>query len=163
MVFMFPNCASMVSHWVVSYRTSCIFRVCSDLPSNQLGVLTRDVDQIVQGIGYFAWGPVTLVGLSHDYRNLSSWLDAELDPARAEEFWATEEYCIDGNANVFTNSDTCQYFTRGCDGWADEIPQTAIREGAVMGLRSTPIAPWYLYTVCGPAQNLESEMRLTNS
>lgn len=116
--------------------------------------LIQPADQIREGIGYFAWGPVTLVGLSHDYRNLSTWLDAELNPDRAEEFWATEEYCIDGNANVFTNSDTCQYFTRGCDGWSDEIPQTAIREGAVMGLRATPIAPWYLYSVgVFPSQN----------
>jgi hypothetical protein len=75
-------------------------------------------------------------------------LDSELDPNRAEEFWATEEYCIDGNANVFTNADTCQYFTNGCANWGDEIPQNALRSGAVMGLRGTPIAPWYLYTVC---------------
>jgi hypothetical protein len=90
---------------------------------------------------------VTFVGLSHDYRNLSTWLDENLNPATADAFWATETYCIDGNANIYTTIDTCDYFTRGCDAWLDDVPATTLQEGAVMGTRSTPIAPWYLYEV----------------
>ncbi|KIW05742.1 hypothetical protein, variant [Verruconis gallopava] len=99
--------------------------------------------------GYFAWGPVTFVGLSHDYRNLSTWLDENLNPSTADAFWATETYCIDGNANVFTNIDTCNYFTQGCESWNDDIPMQTLQEGAVMGMRATPIAPWYLYETVG--------------
>ena len=88
-----------------------------------------------------------MVGLSHDYRNLSTWLDENLDPTKAEAFWATETYCIDGNANTYTTVDTCDYFTNGCANWDDPIPQEALRDGAVMGNKATPIAPWYLYTV----------------
>lgn len=115
-------------------------------------------NQIRQGIGYFAWGPVTLVGLSHDYRNLSDWLDQNLDPNQAEAFWATETYCIDGNANVYTTVDTCSYFTNGCTNWDDPIPQNALVDGAVMGGKATPIAPWYLYTTVG---DLTSPYQLT--
>jgi hypothetical protein len=93
--------------------------------------------------GYYAWGPEVYAGLSHDYRNLSDWLDQNLIPETAEQFWATETYCIDGNADVYTFVDTCNYFTRGCDGWGDPIPsevlQTAGKRHHFGALRQTLI------------------------
>ncbi|KIW00233.1 uncharacterized protein PV09_08126 [Verruconis gallopava] len=100
---------------------------------------------IREGTGYFAWGPITLVGLSHDYPQLSSWLDENLIPEKAADFWLAETLSIQGIADKYTTIPTCSYFTRGCDAWSDEIPSSILYNSTTMGIHSTPKAPWYLY------------------
>lgn len=102
-------------------------------------------NQIRQGIGYFAWGVISFVGLSHDFPELSNWLDQNLKPELAEDFWLAETLSIEGIAAKYTNINTCDYFIRGCDAWNDAIPSTILYQYTTNGITSTPKAPWYLY------------------
>ena len=105
------------------------------------------LDLIRTGQGMFRWGPVAFAGLSHDYPELATWLDANLVPERAAEFWQVETMCIEASSQFYANRNTCEYFTRGCAAWDDEIPARILREATTMGLQATPSAPWYLYAV----------------
>jgi hypothetical protein len=95
----------------------------------------------------FRWGPVAYAGISHDFPELSAWLEQNLKPERAEEFWNVEKLCIEASSTFYAQHNTCDYFIRGCAALDDELPSTILRNTATMGLQGTPSAPWYLYEV----------------
>jgi hypothetical protein len=48
-------------------------------------------------------------------------LDDNLKPEFAEEFWSAETLSIQQITDKFIPIWTCDYFTRGCDAWDDQI------------------------------------------
>lgn len=89
--------------------------------------------------------PPTMLGLSHDYNNLSNWLTENLIPQKAAVYRMGDKRCVDGNKN-YTNTDMGQYYKKG---YADSINNPIVKSVAfatgVQGLRSTPKIPWYIY------------------
>ena len=116
--------------------------------SMSVRLLLTFTDLIRSGQGMFRWGPVAFVGLAHDYPELATWLDQNLVPETAAEFYNVENLCIEASSQFYGARNTCNYFTRGCAAWDDEIPARILREATTMGLQATPTAPWYLYAVC---------------
>jgi hypothetical protein len=111
-----------------------------------------------------------MLGLAHDYQNLSQWLSEHLRPDRAAQYRLGEESCISGYAN-FTNQDLGQYFTKGYNVVYEKTPADVMRSTGslllfqhrllaanetkgTMGERSTPTIPWYLYHVCLHLKNV---------
>lgn len=91
-------------------------------------------ETIRRGEGYNAWGVITFVGLSHDYPQFSTWLDDNLKPEFAEEFWSAETLSIQGITDKFIPIPTCDYFIRGCDAWDDEIVVSIMRNSSKSSL-----------------------------
>jgi hypothetical protein len=72
------------------------------------------------------FGPPTLIGLSHDYKNLSNWIDDNLKPETAAEFRIPEKACF-GSFYGFDNHDTGLYFKRGFESIHDPVPDSVIK------------------------------------
>lgn len=95
----------------------------------------------------FRWGPVAYVGLAHDFPEMVTWLDAELKPERADEFWNVEHLCVQASSDFYGQVNTCDYFTRGCEALDDEVPSGLLLNNTIAGQRDTPTVPLYLYEV----------------
>jgi hypothetical protein len=67
-----------------------------------------------------------MLGLAHDYQNLSQWLSEHLRPDRAAQYRLGEESCISGYTN-FTNQDLGQYFTNGYNVVYEKTPADVMR------------------------------------
>jgi hypothetical protein len=87
-----------------------------------------------------------MLGFSHDYANLSQWLDENLVPANADDFRKREKECIISEF-MFASKDMGKYFKRGIESLSDPIPASVVQSAGVMGQHGTPKAPWYLYEV----------------
>lgn len=89
--------------------------------------------------------PPVMLGLSHDYKNLSNYLDEHLLPEMAPAYRLGDQRCVDGNKN-FTNTDMGRYWRNG---YSASIHNPTVQSVAfatgVQGLRSTPTIPWYIY------------------
>jgi hypothetical protein len=72
------------------------------------------------------FGPPTLIGLSHDYKNLSDWIDDNLKPETAAEFRVPEKACF-GSFYGFDSQDTGKYFKRGFESIHDPVPDSVIK------------------------------------
>jgi len=88
-----------------------------------------------------------VLGLSHDYRNLSNWLKENLVPSKEKKFRESENKCMLGSWFV-GEKDIGSYFKRGLNSLLnDDVPWDVVRDSGIMGLRGTPKSPWYLYSV----------------
>jgi hypothetical protein len=93
-------------------------------------------------------GIPTILGLAHGYKSLSQWLDENLKLETKAEFKAAETQCFISNQILYSNSSFDGYFKRGQQSLlSDEVPLTAIRTAGILGNRSPPQVPWYLYGV----------------
>jgi hypothetical protein len=70
--------------------------------------------------------PPGLLGMSHDYKNLSMWLDENLVPSTAAEFRKAESQCFDSNA-MFSGRDIGKYFKGGWDSVFSPIPNSVVQ------------------------------------
>jgi hypothetical protein len=61
---------------------------------------------------------------------LSTWLDENLKPEYAADFWLAETLSIANISAKYTDIVTCDYFIRGCDAWDDEIPSRILHEAS---------------------------------
>ncbi|KAF2423431.1 LIP-domain-containing protein, partial [Tothia fuscella] len=93
-------------------------------------------------------GPPTILGVAHDFKNLSNWLDENLVPSLAAQYKSGDDSCISG-LKQFENQDMGQYFKRGYRSIYDAVPQSVLGTTGTMGQRSTPKIPWYLYHAIG--------------
>ncbi|TID27566.1 hypothetical protein E6O75_ATG00333 [Venturia nashicola] len=90
--------------------------------------------------------PPALLGLSHDYPNMSTWLTENLIPETAAEFRKADSQCFDSNEKQFAFQDIGKYFKRGWRSILDDpVPRSVMHSGATMGARAVPNVPWYLY------------------
>ena len=67
---------------------------------------------------------------------MSDWLDQNLIPEFATEFWGAENMSVADIAAYFTDIVTCDYFTRGCDSWDDPVPKRVLREAGEFAILS---------------------------
>ncbi|QDS76000.1 hypothetical protein FKW77_004607 [Venturia effusa] len=114
------------------------------------GGLVPNITALVDEQSYVAGeraflSPPVLLGLAHDYKNLSDFINENLVPEKAAAYKAGEKRCVDGNKN-FTNTDMNQYYKKD---YAmilhDPFVSTVARATGIQGLRSTPKIPWYIY------------------
>lgn len=107
-----------------------------------LGGIAPDLTTMVNGSVYAA--VPAMLGISHDFKNLSEWIDANILPWRAEEFRKAETQCM-GAKTDYGKGNIGQFFKRGLESiLSDETPASIVRQVGVMGKRATPTAPWYL-------------------
>jgi len=114
-----------------------------------IGGLTANLTDSIRvptSYNYAYLGIPTTLGLAHGYKNLSQWLNENLKPETKAEFMAAETQCFISNEKFYSNSSFDNYFKRGRQSLlSDEAPLAAIRAAGVLGNRSTPRVPWYLY------------------
>lgn len=91
--------------------------------------------------------PPAILGQSHDYKNMSKWLDENLIESLAPEFRKAESQCFNSNT-IYQNQDMGKYFKNGFNSLRfDEVPNSVMKWAGTMGLRGTPKVPWYLHSV----------------
>jgi hypothetical protein len=73
-------------------------------------------------------GPPTLLGLAHDYKNMSDWLDEELIPATASTFRIPETSCFYSYYR-FDEKDTGVFFKNGFRAILAPVPHSVIEYG----------------------------------
>jgi hypothetical protein len=73
-----------------------------------------------------SFGPPVMLGLSHDFSNLSQWLDNNLVPERATEYRQAEHSCYEGNSK-YSNKDIGSYFKNGYDSVFEAVPASVLR------------------------------------
>lgn len=74
--------------------------------------------------------PPALLGLSHDYPNMSTWIAEELIPETAAEFRKADSQCFDSNEAQFAYKDIGTYFKRGLNSIVnDPVPRSVMHSG----------------------------------
>ena len=81
--------------------------------------LTRLLANPSLGYGHFT--AMSFLGLSHDYANLSRWLDDNLVPENAAEFRKAEQQCFNANY-MFQEQPISRYLKRGQQSLLDPVP-----------------------------------------
>jgi hypothetical protein len=94
------------------------------------------------------FGPPVILGLSHDFANLSLWMNNSLVAANEHEYRQAEHHCFDSNS-LYSYQDLGKYYTKGYGALQEEIPRSVVATAGTMGHRSTPTIPWYLYEALG--------------
>jgi Secretory lipase len=90
-----------------------------------------------------------MLGLAHDYANLSDWMNANLNPNHEVEWRRAESQCLTSNFGEFQNLSMARYFKRGYPSFRDAVPASVLRWGGEMGVRGTPKAPLFVYQNTG--------------
>lgn len=74
--------------------------------------------------------PPAILGLSHDYPNMSTWIAENLIPETSAEFRKADSQCFDSNAELFSYQDIGKYFKRGWDSLLnDPVPNSVMHSG----------------------------------
>lgn len=94
------------------------------------------------------FGPPVILGLSHDFANLSLWMNNSLVKSNEEEYRKAEHHCFDSNS-LYSYQDLGKYYTKGYGALQESIPRSVIASAGTMGNRATPTIPWYLYEALG--------------
>ena len=90
--------------------------------------------------------PPGLLGISHDYQNLSTWIDENVKPDMRDQLFKTDSQCVLSNTLQFSYTNIGDYFKNGVNSILyDEIPNSALYWAGTMGLRGTPRASLPLY------------------
>jgi hypothetical protein len=84
--------------------------------------------------------PPSLLGMSHDYDNLKSWLKENLVPELEPEFRKTESQCFSSNT-MYSNQSMGKYFKRGLKSLYDPVPRGVME---ITGMSGPAIALWTL-------------------
>jgi hypothetical protein len=90
------------------------------------------------------FGPPVMLGLSHDFANLSMWMNQSLVPENEAEYRKAEHHCFDSNS-LYSYQDLGKYYKKGYNSLSEPIPRSVVATAGTMGYRSTPTIPWYLY------------------
>jgi hypothetical protein len=77
------------------------------------------------------FGPPTILGLSHDYANLSRWLDENLIPETAADFRRPEHSCFKSYYD-YDNRDMGVYLKRGFKSIRDPVPNSVINNAGMI-------------------------------
>jgi hypothetical protein len=113
--------------------------------------------------------PPALIGLSHDYKNMSEWLDKSLKPDKKEFFWKTATQCYDTNWEDYAGMKVGDFFIKGQDALLEELPISVFNSAcksislrirlflmvpAMMGTVGTPDVPLYIFEVCSISRSV---------
>ena len=72
------------------------------------------------------FGPTVVLGIAHDYKNFSQWLDQNLIPEKASIYRKPEHQCFDSN-DMFAFMDLNQFYKRGYKSLRDPLPNHVLR------------------------------------
>jgi hypothetical protein len=72
------------------------------------------------------FGPPTILGLSHEYANLSRWLDENLKPEMTSVFRSPEHSCF-ASYYELDNKDSGIYLKNGFQSIQDPVPASVIK------------------------------------
>jgi hypothetical protein len=119
-----------------------------------LGGLTPNVTNVLRSTNHsmFSWRSFAgLNGLAKAYPNISAFLQQNLMPTKAAEFYSINNLCSnDSQAEKrLSYQDVATYFQGGFSALEQPVPQSVITWGATMGKRSTPTVPLYVYKAIG--------------
>ncbi|KAF2398657.1 LIP-domain-containing protein [Trichodelitschia bisporula] len=108
-----------------------------------------------------SFGPPIILGMSHDYKNLSDWLKENVIPGQEAALRKADYQCFDSN-EAYARTELGIYFKRTYQSLMDDpVPQSVFYWGGVQGLRAVPKVPWYLYeTIWDDASPVELTDRL---
>lgn len=87
--------------------------------------------------------PPGLIGISHDYQNLSEWISANVVPSMSAKLYETNNLCIAAADLLYSFENIQTYFTSNV--LTAEVPSTVFSGTGIMGMRSTPKIPMYIY------------------
>lgn len=87
--------------------------------------------------------PPGLLGISHDYQNLSEWISDNVKPSMRSELYEADNLCIAAADLMYAFQNLSNYFN--ADLFTAEVPSTVFSGTGVMGMRSTPTIPMYIY------------------
>jgi hypothetical protein len=74
--------------------------------------------------------PITYLGLSHDYANLSRWLDENLVPEHAADFRKAEQQCYNSNY-MYANQTVDMYLKGGQKSLLDPVPLSVMNNAGI--------------------------------
>lgn len=80
--------------------------------------------------------PSSILGISHDYPNLTNWLNHELVPEYEAEFRKAEKTCFDGN-DIYKNKDIGKYLKRGLTSLYEPMPLSVLEMAGMQELSKT--------------------------
>jgi hypothetical protein len=83
------------------------------------------------GVEWSMFMPPVLLGLSHDYSNLSKWLDENLVPEHAAEFRKAEKQCFSSNYE-YEKRNMNMYFKRGVSSLLDPVPLSVFNSAGML-------------------------------
>jgi hypothetical protein len=72
------------------------------------------------------FGPTVVLGIAHDYKNFSQWLDQNLIPEKASIYRKPEHQCFDSN-DMFAFMNLNQFYKRGYKSLRDPLPNQVLR------------------------------------
>jgi hypothetical protein len=76
--------------------------------------------------------PPSILGLAHDYANLSAWLDENLVPETAADFRQSDRQCYVSNVETFRYMDLGKYLKRGFASIFDPIPASVLTSAGML-------------------------------
>ncbi|GAB1216545.1 hypothetical protein ATERTT37_005761 [Aspergillus terreus] len=117
-----------------------------------LGGLTPNVSSVLETINNSSFTGLAFSGIygqAKAYPNLTTWLDQNLLPEKADKFWAAANSCLSGAGDVGGNEDMYTYFKNGKESFYDPVPQSMFHYSGQMGIRDTPTVPLFVYKAVG--------------
>lgn len=137
---------SLASEWAAELQPSYAPEL--NFAGVALGGLIPNITSVLGTInkGLFAGlGPAGILGLTHAYPDLATYVDSNLDPAKAADFKKTESICLDEDILDYALQDLFSYFTVGEAILNDPIPQAVLAATGQMGTHGTPKMPIFIY------------------
>ncbi|KAF2427791.1 LIP-domain-containing protein [Tothia fuscella] len=116
-----------------------------------VGGITPNVTFLMETANGKPWsmfGPPTVMGLSHEFSNLSHWLDENLLPDKAAEFRRVENQCFRSFYDM-QNIDFGGYLRGGLSAFLTGVPLSVMEHAGIQGMHGTPRIPWYLFHSAG--------------
>jgi hypothetical protein len=118
-----------------------------DIAGAAIGGISANITAILVEINnswYTAFSPPTILGIAHDYPEISDWLKENLVPENEADFRKSEHQCAMANMEQYKDLNMDRYFKNGYKSLTDKTGPIIEKVG-VMGLRSTPKIPWFLF------------------
>jgi hypothetical protein len=84
--------------------------------------------------------PSSILGIAHDYPNLTTWLNQELAPEHEAEFRKAEKTCFDGN-EIYKNQDIGKFFKRGLNSLYEPMPLSVLELAGMKGISKCSMTP----------------------
>lgn len=145
---------ALASEWAVELQPTYAPEL--NFSGAALGGLTPNVTNVVLHVnGHdFSWlNFAGINGLTHAYPDALAYIEGDLVPEKADEFYSINYKCTYPNeSNVETNlsnQDISPYFKNGLAFLQAPVIADVILNGTMMGRRSTPTTPLYVYKAIG--------------
>lgn len=89
--------------------------------------------------------PTGILGLTHGYPQLHTFVYEHLIPATADYFQRPLSQCLNADSSDFANQDIFSYFDLGDEVFNQPVVQAVLNETGLMGIHGTPKMPMHVY------------------